>query len=169
MPIEDIEEQSIQEQFEQMVITEDKLAIRQFLDDQNYCDVAELINENPEFEAQIIANLSIHRAASTFKILDFPTQKRIVSDLSSFKTAELLNELQADDRTDFLEDLPKEVLRDLIKLLDPEERVITLSLLGYPEGSVGRLMTPDYVYVYEHNTVEEVLQIIRKYAKNTET
>jgi magnesium transporter len=169
MPIEDIEEQSIQEQFEQMVITEDKLAIRQFLDDQNIADVAELINENPEFEAQIIANLSIHRAASTFKILDFPTQKRIVSDLSSFKTAELLNELQADDRTDFLEDLPKEVLRDLIKLLDPEERVITLSLLGYPEGSVGRLMTPDYVYVYEHNTVEEVLQIIRKYAKNTET
>ena len=169
MPIEDVEEQSIQDRFEQLVSTEDKLAIREFLDDQNIADVAELINENPEYEAQIIANLSIHRAASTFKILDFPTQKRIVSNLSSFKTAELLNELQADDRTDFLEDLPKEVLRELIKLLEPEERLITLSLLGYPEGSVGRLMTPDYVYVYEHNTVEEVLQIIRKYAKNTET
>lgn len=169
MALEDIEEQSIQEQFEQLVATEDKLAIRDFLDDQNIADVADLINEYPDYESQIIANLSIHRAASTFKILDFPTQKRIVSQLPSFKTAELLNELQADDRTDFLEDVPKEVLRDLIKLLDPEERLITLSLLGYPEDSVGRLMTPDYVYVYEHNTVEEVFQIIRKYAKNTET
>ncbi len=165
----ELEEQTIQEQFEQVIATEDKLAIREFLDDQNIADVADLINENEEFAAQIIANLSIHRAASTFKILDFTIQKKIVGDLPSFKTAELLNELQADDRTDFLEDLPKEVLRDLIKLLDPEERMVTLSLLGYPEDSVGRLMTPDYVYVYEHNTVSEVFDIIRKYAKSSET
>lgn len=165
----EIEQPGMQEQFEQLISTEDKLAIRQFLDDQNITDVADLINEYPEFEDRIIANMSIHRAASTFKILDFATQKRIVSELPSFKTAELLNELQADDRTDFLEDLPKGVLRDLIKLLDPEERKVTLSLLGYPEDSVGRLMTPDYVYVYEHNTVDEVLNIIRKVGKNSET
>jgi magnesium transporter len=57
----------------------------------------------------------------------------------------------------------------LIKLLDVEERKITLSLLGYPENSLGRLMTPDYVYVYEHNTVNEVLDIIRRVGKNSET
>ncbi len=169
MPVEDIEDQNLLEKFEQVIATENKLEIREFLDDQNIADVAELINEYPDYEAQIIANQSIHRAASTFKILDFTVQKRIVSELPSFKTAELLNELQADDRTDFLEDLPKEVLRELIKLLEPEERKITLALLGYPEDSVGRLMTPDYVYVYEYNTVSEVFDIIRKYAKNTET
>lgn len=165
----ELEQHTLHEQFEELVEKEDKLAIREFLDDQNIADVAELINDYPDYEAQIIAHLSIHRAASTFKILDFATQKRIVAELPSYKTAELLNELQADDRTDFLEDLPKEVLRDLIKLLDPEERLITLSLLGYPEDSVGRLMTPDYVYVNEDNTVEEAFAIIRKYAKNTET
>lgn len=169
MQVEDIEEQSLQEQFEQLIATENKMEIRDFLDNQNIADVADLINENPDYESQIIAHLSIHRAASTFKILDFATQKRIVSQLTTFKTAELLNELQADDRTDFLEDLPKEVLRELIKLLDPEERKITLSLLGYPEDSVGRLMTPDYVYVYSNNTVSEVFDIIRKYARSTET
>ena len=169
MSLEEFEEQSIEEHFEKLITTDDKLIIRDFLDDQNIADVAALINDYPEYEDRIIANLSIHRAASTFKILDFPTQKRIVSELPSFKTAELLNELQADDRTDFLEDLPKEVLRELIKLLDPEERKITLALLGYPEDSIGRLMTPDYVYVYEYNSVSEVFDIIRKYAKNTET
>jgi len=165
----ELEDNHITEEFEQLIATEDKLAIREFLDDQNIADVAELIDEYPEYEAQIIANLSIHRAASTFKILDFPTQKRIVAELPSFKTAELLNELQADDRTSFLEDLPKKVLRDLIKLLEPEERMITLSLLGYPEDSVGRLMTPDYIYVYEHNTVNEVFDIIRKFGQDNET
>ena len=165
----ELEDDNITEEFEHLIATEDKLAIREFLDDQNIADVAELIYEYPEYEAQIIANLSIHRAASTFKILDFPTQKRIVAELPSFKTAELLNELQADDRTSFLEDLPKKVLRDLIKLLEPEERMVTLSLLGYPEDSVGRLMTPDYIYVYEHNTVAEVFDIIRKFGQDNET
>jgi magnesium transporter len=113
--------------------------------------------------------MSINRAAKVFKILDVSRQKEIVHELSSYKTAELLNELPADDRTDFLEELPKNVIRDLIKLLNADERKITLSMLGYPEDSVGRLMTPDYVYVYPFNTIEQVLNIIRKVGKNTET
>ena len=162
-------ELSIQEQFEQLITSDNKLQISEFLNDQNISDVAELINEYPEYEAQIIANMAIHRAASVFKILDISTQKTIVQELPPFKTAELLNELPADDRTDFLEELPKEVIRDLIKLIDPDERKITLALLGYPEDSVGRLMTPDYVYVYAHNSVEDAFAIIRSVAKNSET
>ena len=65
--------------------------------------------------------------------------------------------------------LPSNVVRELIKLLDPDERKITLSLLGYPENSIGRLMTPDYVYVYPWNTIEEVFSTIRKYGKDSET
>jgi magnesium transporter len=165
----ELEQLNIAEQFEQLIATEDKLAIREFLNDQNISDVAELINLYPDFEAQIIANMAIKRASSVFKILDIAQQKDIINELPTAKTAELLNDLPADDRTDFLEELPKAVIRDLIKLLEPDERKITLSLLGYPEDSVGRLMTPDYVYVYAHNTVEDVFATIRKYAKNSET
>ena len=165
----ELEQLSINEQFEQLMQANDAQVIRSFLDDQNISDVADLIYEYPDNEAQIVSNMSINRAAKVFKILDVSTQKRIVHELSSYKTAALLNELPPDDRTDFLEELPKHVIRDLIKLLDPEERKITLSMLGYPEDSIGRLMTPDYVYVYPFNTVEQVLNIIRKVAKNTET
>jgi magnesium transporter len=165
----ELEQPGLQEQFEQLIAQEDKLEIREFLDHQNISDVAELINAYPEYEAQIIAHMAIHRAASVFKILDIAQQKDIVKELPSSKTAELLNELPADDRTDFLEELPKAAIRDLIKLLDPEERKITLSMLGYPEDSVGRLMTPDYVYVFADNTVTEVFSTIRKHGKNSET
>jgi magnesium transporter len=165
----ELEQPDLFEQFERLVQKEDTLEIREFLNDQNISDVADLINEYPEYEARIVANMAIHRAASVFKILDIAQQKDIVKELPSAKTAELLNELPADDRTDFLEELPKAAIRDLIKLLDPEERKITLSLLGYPEDSVGRLMTPDYVYVYLHNTMAEVFDTIRKYARNSET
>jgi magnesium transporter len=111
----------------------------------------------------------VHRAVSVFKLLDINQQKDIVKEIPARKTAKILNELPPDDRTDFLEELPKAAIRDLIKLLNPEERKITLSLLGYPEDSVGRLMTPDYVYVYPAFTVGQVLDNIRKYGKNSET
>ena len=159
----------LKEQLEKVIHSGDPLVIRELLDDQNISDVADLIYEVPEYESQIVTAMSVHRAAGVFKILEFPTQKRIIQTLQPGKTAELLNELPPDDRTDFLEELPSNVVRELIKLLDGEERKITLSLLGYPENSVGRLMTPDYVYVYENNTVQQVLDTVRRVGKNSET
>src|SRR3982750_4524875 len=99
----ELEEPKISEQFEQLIETGDKLAMSEFLNAQNISDVAELIYEFPDYESQIIANMAMHRAASVFKILDITEQRRIVKDLPPFKTAELLNELPADDRTAFLE------------------------------------------------------------------
>ncbi|MGN6164143.1 MAG: magnesium transporter [Flavisolibacter sp.] len=159
----------LKEQLEQVIHSGDPLQIRDLLDHQNISDVADLVYEMPDYESQIIAAMSVHRAAGVFKILEFPTQKSIIQTLAPTKTAELLNELPPDDRTDFLEELPSNVVRELIKLLDNEERKITLSLLGYPENSVGRLMTPDYVYVYENNTVQQVLDTVRRVGKNSET
>ena len=165
----DTEEISLQQQFEEVIASENKLAIQEFLNNQNISDVANLIYENEDYESQIISHISIHRAASVFKILDLAEQKRIIKDLPPFKSAELLNELPADDRVAFLEELPNSTVRELIKTLDPEERKVTLELLGYPENSVGRLMTPEYVYVYEYNTVKEVIETIRRYGTNSET
>ena len=161
--------EQLKQEFDHLMNTGEPLEIRQFLDDQNISDIAELVYEYEEHEASIIANMAVHRAAGVFKILESPTQRRIIETLPPGKTAELLNELPADDRTSFLEDLPADVERELIKLLDPDERKITLSLLGYPENSVGRLMNPDYVYVYENDTVAGVLDTIRRVGKNTET
>ncbi|MEO5944144.1 MAG: magnesium transporter [Ferruginibacter sp.] len=165
----EIEEIPLQQQFEEAMAFQDKTSIREFLNNLNISDVANLIYENPDAETQIISLLEIHRAASVFKILDLGEQKTIIKNLPPYKSAELLNELPPDDRVDFFEELPTGTVRELIKTLNPEERKITLELLGYPENSVGRLMTPDYVYVYEYNTVNEVLQTIRHFGTNSET
>jgi magnesium transporter len=157
------------EKFLEIVQSGDLSNLHEFLDDQNISEVAALIDELPDYETQIIANMSIHRAASTFKILDLSSQKRIIQELPPSKTAELLNDLSADDRTAFLEELPSEVVAELIKTLNPEERKITLSLLGYPESSVGRLMTPDYIAVHKDWTVREVIRHIRAEGKDSET
>ncbi|HEY0355142.1 MAG TPA: magnesium transporter [Flavisolibacter sp.] len=164
MPLE-----QLKEELEQILESGDKQKTHEFLDQQNISDVADLVYELPDYDSQIISAMSVHRAVGVFKILDVAAQKKIIQTLPPGKTASLLNELPPDDRTDFLEELPSNVVRELIKLLDNEERKITLSLLGYPENSVGRLMTPDYVYVYENNTAQQVLETVRRVGKNSET
>jgi magnesium transporter len=160
---------NFREQFENILESGNREQLCEFLDNQNISDVAELIYEYPEQETLIISCMSIHRAASVFKILELSNQKSIIRELPPAKTAALLNALPPDDRTDFLEELPSNVVRELIKLLNADERKIALSLLGYPENSVGRLMTPDYVYVYENDSVVEVLETIRRKGKDSET
>ncbi len=55
------------------------------------------------------------------------------------------------------------------RLLTPAERSVAVTLLGYPEKSVGRLMTPHYVAVREQWTVREVLDYVRAHGQDSET
>jgi magnesium transporter len=163
------EDMDLQEQYEFFLQEEKLQQLPDFLNELNISDVAQLIEERWEDASSIMAMLAIHRAASTFKILELGIQKDIIHEMHPLKTAALLNELPADDRTSFLEELSPKAVRELIKLLNPEERKITLSLLGYPEGSVGRLMTPDYIAVQADWTIAEVLEHIREVGQESET
>jgi len=106
---------------------------------------------------------------TTFRILDLPLQKRIIKNLPYDQSAKLLNNLPPDDRTEFLSEIPGPAVKELIKVLSDEERQVTLRQLGYPEHSVGRLMTPDYVSIKPEWSVQEVLDFVRKHGKDKET
>jgi magnesium transporter len=108
-------------------------------------------------------------AAATFEYLEQDAREALLKTLSKEDVASLLNNMAPDDRTMFLEELPATVTRELLTLLTPQERAIAVTLLGYPEKSVGRLMTPDYVAVREDWTVREVLDYVRTHGQDSET
>lgn len=164
-----MENEALKDLFQGEVATLDDTGLQELLDSQLIVDVAELIDEHPEQEALIISNLSIQRAVSVFKILDFQAQERLIESLPRKKVGEIINELPPDDRTQLLSELPGHIVKELLKLLSFDELKITLGLLGYPEDSVGRLMTPDYVDVKPHWTVQEGLEYIRQNGKDSET
>jgi magnesium transporter len=157
------------EQIELLIAEGDKEQIQEYLDNLNISEVEDLIDELPEYGATFIETLSINRAVNVFRILDFPTQERIIKKLSGPKITELINELPPDDRTAFFSELHGDVVKKMIILMPQEERKEALTLLGYPEDSVGRLMTPDYVAVKQDYTVGQALDHIRKYGKDSET
>lgn len=133
-------------------------------------DLADLLEKISRNERVIILTAVNPRLATkTFEYLSFPTQKELINSLPSDRAAVILNELSPDDRTAFFEELPAEVINRLIKILSPSERAMTLKLLGYPEDSVGRLMTPDYLTIKMEWAVKQVLDHIRRYGQNSET
>jgi magnesium transporter len=108
-------------------------------------------------------------AAATFEYLSGDDQHALIKTMASEDVAALLNDMAPDDRTMFLEELPAEVTRHLLAQLTPEERAVAVGLLGYPEGSIGRLMTPQYVAVREDWTIAQVLDYIRAHGQDSET
>jgi magnesium transporter len=141
--------------------------LRDYLNNLNISDVEELIGELPEHGPKFIETLSVNRAVNVFRILDFPTQERII--ISGEKVAQIINGLPPDDRTALFSELHGDAVKALILHLSPEDRKEALSLLGYKEDSVGRLMTPDYIAVRRTWDVTRVLSHIRRYGKNSET
>jgi magnesium transporter len=133
-------------------------------------DLCDLIAAKPAHEQRIIFNaLHAQTAVLVFEYLPFRIQTDILLALPSDRVADLLNALAPDDRTALLSELPTDLMNQLIKYLSPQERALSLKLLGYPEDSVGRLMTPDYIAISMDWTVQQVLDHIREKGKDSET
>ncbi|HEX9365265.1 MAG TPA: magnesium transporter [Vicinamibacterales bacterium] len=122
-----------------------------------------------EDQAVVFRLLPRKDAAATFEYLEQDAREALLKTLSKEDVAALLNDMAPDDRTMFLEELPATATRELLALLTPNERAIAVTLLGYPEKSVGRLMTPDYVAVREDWTIQQVLDYVRAHGQDSET
>ncbi|WP_406823384.1 magnesium transporter [Pedobacter sp. KACC 23697] len=162
-------EEMVVEEIQELLEKENDRALKQYLDQLNISDVEELIDELPQHAAKFIETLSLNRAVNVFRILDFPTQERIIKKLSGNKLNQIIKDLPPDDRTALFSELKGDVVKKMITLLPPEERKESLALLGYKEDSIGRLMTPDYIAVKPEWSITRVLAHIRRYGKNSET
>jgi len=144
--------------------------LKQVLRDFQPSELVSLIEEEEEREQLIIFRLlPLKLATEVFEYLDLEVQRHFLDNLAQDKMADILNEMSPDDRTALLEFLPANFVAELIQSLSEEERKVTLQLLGYPEYSVGRLMTPDYIAIRENWTVQQVLDFVRQHGGQSET
>ncbi|MDH6357950.1 magnesium transporter [Parabacteroides sp. PF5-9] len=146
--------------------------LKQALNDLNPHQIAETIGELSKTDQIILFRLlSREQAKEVFQHLLHDEQEDVIKGLAanSNQIADLLNDLDPDDRTAFFEELPGKVSQRLMQIMSEEEREITRRLLGYPEDSIGRLMTPEYVAVKPYFTVAQALDHIRIYGRDSET
>jgi magnesium transporter len=155
---------------ERVILARDFPALHQMLKHWSPPTAAKLIETLP-VEQQVVAFRLLPRdvAADVFEYLLVEAQERLLKAMATDEVAKILNDMAPDDRTALLDELPAAATRQLLNLLTPQERSIAVSLLGYPEGSIGRLMTPDYVRVRSDWSVEHVIDHVRRYGHDSET
>jgi len=133
-------------------------------------DLVELLGRQEEEDLAVCFRLlPLDRATEVFGDLELDKQEDLVQSLSSEKLASILNEMPPDDRTELLEELPGELAQRLLSSLRGEELKIARSLLAYPEDSIGRLMTPEYVPVHPEWDTQQVFAHVRKVGSSKET
>lgn len=134
-------------------------------------DIAEILSdiELDSDKAVLLRILPFQLAADVFEYLELEEQEKLLQGLGDRKVARILNEMTPDDRTAILEELPSAVSQKLLSLLSPEERKLAVDLLGYPEDSVGRRMTPEYAEVQKDWNVGQVLGYLRRAGRDRET
>jgi magnesium transporter len=132
--------------------------------------IAELFGDLPADDRALVFRILPRKlAAEVFEYFPVEDQQQLVKAMAKEELAAILNEMAPDDRTVLFDELPAKVTQQMLELLSPSERTIAVSLLGYPEGSIGRLMTPDYVRVRPEWTVELVIAHIRAHGRDSET
>lgn len=157
-------------EIEELLSARDFAGLREALADLPAADIADVFADlPPEQVAVIFRILPRDKATDVFEYLPVETQETVLRALGQDQVAAVLNEMAPDARTQLLEEMPGEASQKLIALLTPDERRIAVKLLGYPDESIGRLMTPDYVAIRKDWSVSHVFSHLRLVGKDKES
>ncbi|HVU23521.1 MAG TPA: magnesium transporter [Opitutus sp.] len=160
----------IRSEISALIARKDLAALKKLLEPWLAADLAPILADLSIEELAVLLRVgSRDLAAAAFPYLSLEAQKKLLKVLHQDQAAALLNALPPDDRTAFLNELPLDVAMQMLSMLTPDERQVAQSLLAYPEHSVGRMMTLDYVAVRPEWTVREALDFIREHGYDRET
>jgi magnesium transporter len=148
----------------------DTAAAREWLANTTTLEVTEALSRlDPADTALAFRLLPRDRALAVFEELEPHDQQQVLDGLRDDRVLSLVEQLDPDDRARLFDELPAKVASRLLAQLSPEERAATALLLGYPEGSAGRIMSPQYVSLRASMTVAEAMEKIRREAVDAET
>lgn len=160
----------LQAEFEDIIGRKAWDELREALSELDPPDIAEVLSDlPPDAEGVIFRVLDRGRASAVFSYLPLDEQEKLIQSLSGDQTTALVAEMTPDDRARLLEELPAPVCRRLLESLSPEELKATRDLLGYPAGTAGRYMTPEYVALSPDMTAAEALRHVRQVGRGKET
>jgi magnesium transporter len=133
-------------------------------------DVGEYISELPEKQRAIAFRvLNKTQAIDVFEYLPTEIQEELIHSLHDVQVVQLVEEMSPDERAELFDELPAGVVKRLLQQLSNEQRQATATILGYPEGTAGRVMTTEYVRLRRGLTVGEALSKIRLQDGDKET
>ncbi|MFO7295630.1 MAG: magnesium transporter [Clostridia bacterium] len=132
-------------------------------------DIAEIIDElDTKYAIILFRLLPKEIAADVFSYLSSERQGEISMMIDENELNEIVNDLFFDDKIDFLEEMPANVVKRILRNTSEAERKLINQFLQYPENSAGSLMTIEFVDLKKEMTVAEALDKIRRVGRDRE-
>lgn len=133
-------------------------------------DLADVLEElDEEMMTKVFRMLSKDKAADTFAYLNRDKQKYIINVITDNEIQRIISEMFLDDAVDFIEEMPSNVVKRVLKNVSPQMRETINRFLSYPEDSAGTIMTIEYVELKKDITVAQAFEQIRKTGVDKET
>jgi CBS domain-containing protein len=133
-------------------------------------DVGDYISGlDPEQRAITFRLLNKTQATDVFEYLPPDVRESLIGSLHNVQVRQIVESMRPEDRAELFDELPAGIVKRLIQQLSPEERQAIAAILGYAEGTVGWVMTTEYVRLREGLTVGEALSKIRLADRDKET
>lgn len=147
----------------QMIADRSYVLLKRRLNEMNDVDIADLINQLNSSDALIIFRLlGKDQAAMVFTDLEPDMQMRIVETSTDAEVNRIINEMFMDDMVDFIEEMPANAVKKILRNTTPQNRATINQILNYPEKSAGTIMTTEYVVLKQYLTVRQALEYINK-------
>ena len=144
--------------------------LKKILNELNSADIPGILEEfDKEDVIRIFRLLSKEQAGEAFSYMESDMREKLLEDLTDRELKSVIDELFMDDTVDLIEEMPSNVVKRILKLVNKEDRNTINELLKYPEDSAGSIMTTEFVDLKENMTIEQALDRIRKLAVNSET
>jgi magnesium transporter len=158
------------EELTDLVENNDLTGIRLWLAEHRPHEIADELARMPSSDAIIpFRLLDKDRELEVFEELDPGQQQAILLGLRGTDFHDILEEMDPDDRARLIGEAPAKIATRALAGLSPAERKMTAALLGYPEDSVGRYMTPETVILHRDLTVGRALEVVRAKGADAET
>ncbi len=132
--------------------------------------VGESLTGLPPQEIEMVLNLiEPTLRAEIFTFLPEELQLEVSLAMDEKPLVELVKHLSHDERADLLAEFPEELKQPVLRQLVKKEREDILKLEAYDEGTIGAIMTTDFVSLYPEMTAAQALEKIRLVASESET
>lgn len=140
------------------------------LEKENVVDIASFLEGiDKESVIKTFRVLPKDMAADVFAYLDHEERMHIINSITDSEISNIINDLYIDDTVDFLEELPANVVKKVLKNTDETKRKIINNFLNYPDSSAGSIMTIEYADLKQSMTVSDAINHIKKTGIDKET
>lgn len=157
-------------EFDELIKAKDWVTLKEVLNDVPAVDVSELLEElDNEVAVVIFRLLKKEKAADVFSYLSTSKGAELLDMFTAQQLSDMMSNLEPDERVALMEELPGHLTQRVMHSMEVDDRKLVQKLLGYPEESVGRLMTPRYVKVKKDWTVQKSMEHIRRFGHSVET